>query len=241
MLSQHILEYAEKKEYRAICLANHLWDSRVAGASDWYRGQDIPHLLQALPLPQSNKVRFLFGCEIEYLGQGRISLKAEHFSLFDFIIISVNHMHMEGLIRPPETQAASEVAALFTQRLEELVSINDLPWEKIGIAHINAKHLYRPGCAADVLSLCDRKRLSSVFRKVSTLGGGIELNASAFLDAKESLNVHLELFNLAREAGCRFYCASDAHTTESLDLSPLHNIITQLGLTKKNQFIPRET
>lgn len=236
MTPHRILEHAVGAGYDTICLTNHLWDNSVPGASPWYSEQDIAHNLLALPLPQAKGTRFCLGCEIEYVGNGRLGLAREHFDMFDFIIISVNHMHMEGLVRPVDVQTAAGVGELFTQRLEEVAAMPGLPWHKVGIAHLNIRHLYRPGKAADVLKLCDKRRLAAVFERLATLGAGVELNASAFADAQDTMDTHIELFRLARDRGCRFYCASDAHTVKALDLSALKQVLAELSLQKADRF-----
>ena len=62
---QRILRYAEENGLRDICLTDHGWDASVSGASDWYRRQPLEHIRRALPLPQSDTVRFHFGCETD--------------------------------------------------------------------------------------------------------------------------------------------------------------------------------
>lgn len=42
----------------------------IPDANEFYQEQGLLHVSQSLPLPESQKVRFLFGCETEYCGEG---------------------------------------------------------------------------------------------------------------------------------------------------------------------------
>lgn len=236
MTPEKILAWAEKQGYRTLCLTNHLWDGDVPGASAWYASQDIPHLREALPLPQGENLRFCFGCEAEYCGGDKLSLRPEHFDGFDFVAIAVNHMHMKGLTRPEDVDTAEKMAELFTSRMEQLLKL-PFTFRKVGLAHLNIHHMFREGTAADVLRLCDKERWSAIFRDAAEKGIGIELNASAFAKAGENMAVHLDFFRLAKKAGCRFYCASDAHKLDALEISSLRPVIDALGLTEQDRYV----
>ena len=58
---QKILEYAAKEGLSTIVLTDHYWDERIAGPSGWYAPQNTAHIKAALPLPQAEGIRFLFG------------------------------------------------------------------------------------------------------------------------------------------------------------------------------------
>ena len=236
MTPEAIADWAAHQGYDAICLTNHLWDRSVPGASAWYAPQDIRHSEKALPLPQREGLHFYFGCEAEYCGGKKLSLQPLHFGRFDFVAIATNHMHMKGLTRPEGVDTALQMAELFTSRLEQLLEL-ELPWRKVGIAHLNIHHLFREGSAADVLRLLDGKRWQAIFHSIAAKGAGVELNAAAFASAGADMDVHIDFFRLAREAGCRFYCASDAHKLEALDISSLQSVVDALGLTAEDRYV----
>ena len=95
-----IMTFAKAHQYDLVAVTDHFWDSTVPGANNWYAPQNLKHIQQSLPLPRDEKVRFLFGCETEYCGGGKLGIAPEHFPLFDIIVIPVNHFHMEGFVRP---------------------------------------------------------------------------------------------------------------------------------------------
>ena len=61
--NERILQYAKDNGLGEICLTDHFWDEKIPKAPDWYKKQDLAHIKQALPLPQDEKVRFLFDKE----------------------------------------------------------------------------------------------------------------------------------------------------------------------------------
>jgi len=236
MTPQVILDFAEKHDYRAVCLTDHLWDSAVPGSSDWYAPQDIEHVRQALPLPKG-KVPFLFGCETELPANGIPALTKAHFDLFDFVIIPPNHMHMNGLVRPAGIDTPKKMARLLEDRLENLLML-DLPFEKIGIAHLTCKVMYSEGCASDVGAVVDESRLLRIFEGYAKAGSGIELQAYSFREWDTRREDNLRIYRIAKAAGCKFYLGSDAHHPDWMEAVPdrLPQVIDALGLTENDRY-----
>ena len=235
MTPEAIVDREAAKGYKTICLTNHLWDSAVPGFSNWYEPQNIPHIEKALPLPVREGMRFAFGCEVEFCGGEKLSLAKENYDRFDFIAVSVNHMHMKGLTRPDGIETAEQMAELVTRRVEEVMKL-PLPWRRVGMAHLNIHHMFKEGTPAQVLRLFDKGRWTKIFAELAKRGTGIELNAAAFVNVGDDLPVHLDFFRLAKEQGCRFYCASDAHKLEALDISFMQHVVDSLGLTEQDRY-----
>lgn len=239
LTTEAMLAHAKQAGYRRIAVTDHLWDTAVPGASDWYAPQTIAHVRQSLPLPQADGIEFLFGCETEYCGGEKLGLARPGFDLFDMVVIPVNHLHMIGFVRPADVKTAGQVADLVCQRLEELLQL-DLPWAKIGIAHLSSGIMFREGNVEDVLTLMDSQRLLRIFDTMAKRGVGVELNAGSVAGWESNPDVRLKVYRLAKQAGCRFYCASDAHAVESMAKVPvvLPDAATALELTENDMFIP---
>ncbi len=240
MTPEAILRHAEQAGYDVQCITDHFWSDSVPGASEFYAEQGLSHVLQSLPLPQSGAVRFLFGCETEYCGEGKLGIAPEDYDRFSFIIIPPNHFHMEGFTRPASCDTKEKVAQLLTCRLEELCQL-DLPWEKVGIAHLTSGLVWMKGGYPEVFERMDKERLKPVFARFAQLGAGIELNADCFLPGwREQEDAHLKLYRIARDAGCKFYCGSDAHHPDRLDVAKTMEEVTGiLELTDRERyFIP---
>ena len=88
---------------RAIGISNHLWDSDVPGASDWYKPQNVPHVLQIreqLKNADTHGAVVRVGAEVEFTAECKVAVTYEHAKLFDYLLITANHTHMKGLIIP---------------------------------------------------------------------------------------------------------------------------------------------
>ena len=233
--AENILQHAKKNGYTVQCITDHLWDAAVPGPNSFYESQDIAHVKQILPLPEDSQVRMVFGCETEFFGGTRLGLDPANYDQFDFIVIPPNHFHMT---RPAEYDTEEKAAGLFVERLEEISRL-PLPWNKVGIAHITCGLIFREGDQWLVYRLVDEKRYRAVMRKFAALGAGIEINVSSFgpgwHDHEEDA---LCLYRMAREEGCKFYLASDAHHPDALDRIPQRapEIIKLLGLKGEDQF-----
>lgn len=238
--NERILHYAEENGLRTICLTDHFWDETVEGASSWYRPQNYKHIAAAMPLPQGENVRFLFGCETELNKDLTLGVSKEKFGLFDFIIIPTTHFHMTGYTLSEEESAnASNRASAWVKRLDAVLNM-DLPFHKIGIAHLT--------CSAiaptreeyiEVLKLIPQSELKRLFEKAAELGVGIELNSSDMNFSNEEESVVLRPYKIAKSCGCKFYLGSDAHDPSGLDKAKVifERAVDLLELTEEDKFI----
>jgi histidinol phosphatase-like PHP family hydrolase len=231
------LEHAVRSGYDSLCLTDHLWDGDVPGASGWYAPQNIEHVRSVLPLPQQEGVRFFHGCETEYCGGAKLGLSRAHCDLFAFIVIPTTHMHMKGFVRPENVTTETQMTELYVERLEQLLRL-ELPWNKIGIAHLSCALLFQEGDIGWILRHLDEKRMMRVFDAVAERGTGIELNAGCMKQWREDPDTWLRVFRMAKKAGCLFYSSSDAHSVERLDSVPeiLPGVADALGLGSGDRY-----
>lgn len=236
MTPQTLLSHAQAHQYRALCLTDHLWDASIPGSSSWYAPQDIDHVLSSRPLPQGS-VPFYFGCETELPASGVPALARDHFDLFDFVVIPPNHMHMHGLVRPQGIDTPEKMARLLEDRLENLL-MRDLPFEKIGIAHLSGDIINDTLTGADIFRAMDETRMARIFSGYAKAGAGIELNAYAFNNWDTRSADFLRIYAIAKDVGCKFYLCSDAHCTVALDavVDFLPKVVDALGLTEENRY-----
>jgi len=232
MTPERLLANAIEQGYDTICITDHVWDARVPGASDWYAPQTVEYIMKSLPLPSADGIRFCFGCETEYCGGNKLGLDKSSFDSFDFIIVPVNHFHMLDFISPSSVNTPEAVANLLLTRLEELQQI-DLPWKKVGIAHLTTKLTFKEGNIKDVIECVSRQRLLKIFDFFARNGTGIELNASSFApDWQKDKDILLSVYRLAKEAGCKFYFGSDAHSVSQLFIKDkLLPVVDELDLS----------
>ncbi len=207
----HILQYAEENGFEQICLTDHFWDSSVPDMSDWYRIQNYDHIAQSLPLPQSDKVSFKFGCETDMDKNFRIGLAREHFDLFDFIIIPTTHMHMLGFTIDAKDDTLERRAQLYVKRFAKLLDM-DLPENKVGVAHL-ACDLTAPSWDGHIklLDMIPDSTFIELFDGARQKKLGIELNMFVQHYSAEEFPHVMRPFVIAKERGCKFYFGSDAH------------------------------
>ena len=237
--NERILDYAKENGFNKIVLTNHFWDTAVECDSNWYKQQSFEHLSKALPLPQDQNVEFLFGCEAEIDRFFSLSIPKERFNSFDFVIIPTTHLHMSGFTLEEKDFPLQNRAKLWVKRLEFLLNL-DLPFRKIGLAHLASDHIVNSGREdyLKALSLISKEAMHSLFKKAADLGVGIELNACDMNFSDSEADTVLEMFRIAKKEGCKFYLGSDAHKPESLISAPqfFERAVDYLNLTEDDKF-----
>ena len=234
-----ILQYARENGLTTVCLTDHYWDERIPGASNWYAPQDTAHIISALPLPQAEGIRFLFGCETEVRRDLTLGVSPARFAEFDFVIVPTTHLHMRDFtVTGKET--AEERAALWVRRLEAVLAL-PLPFRKIGIAHpVCGLIAPRHDILLNTMRLLPESKLERLFARAAVLGAGVELNAFDFGFSDEETEVFLRPFRIAKRCGCKFYCGSDAHEPKDFANAKerFRRAVTLLELTEDDKFRP---
>ena len=236
--NERILKYAEDEGLHTIVLTDHFWDEKVEGASKWYSKQNFEHISQAKPLPQSDKVKVLFGCETEMDKYMTVGCSRERMDEFSFIIVPTTHFHMENFTIADEHLATPQTRAqVWVDKLDSLLAM-DLPFDKIGIAHLVCGLIWkgdREKYLATLNSIAEAD-MHRIFAKAARLGVGIELNMSY---PDEERDIVLRPFRIAKEEGCKFYLGSDAHHPAGLDNArkKFERVIDDLELTEEDKFI----
>ncbi len=239
--TEAILAYARRTGLKEICLTDHFWDESVPGASRFYQPQDFPHISSALPLPQGEDVTFYFGCETDLDKHLTLGLSDALVDRFDFIIIPTTHLHMKGFTIEEEQTSVAERAYLYVERLDKLLD-KDLPFEKIGIAHLTC-----PLMAANrkdfeehirILDAIDDKTFAEVFSKLAAKKAGFELNWTPAEYGENQLQRVLRPYKIAKEVGCQFYLGSDAHHAKDLEGAPkrFSDMVSLLDLEETHRF-----
>ena len=234
-----ILEYARENGLKTVALTDHFWDTSVSGASGFYQTQNFEWISRSMPLPQCEGIDFLFGCEADMDKDLRLGIPKERFDDFDFVVMALTHLHMVGFTITEENAATAEGRArAWIERLEYFLGL-DLPFHKIGLAHL-ATHLLAKGreMYLNVLELLPDEKLYELFSKCARLGVGIELNASDMSFSDEEADTVLKMFRIAKECGCKFYMGSDAHHPAGLKNAKaiFERAIDLLGLTEDDKY-----
>ena len=244
---ERILKYAEGNGFREICLTDHFWDEAVPGASGWYAPQNLAHIKEALPLPQSDKVRFLFGCETDMDKFFTVGISEKTCLEMDFIIVPTTHLHMSGFTIDASVGLGDDENAiiirtdLYVERFRRLLEY-DLPFRKVGIAHLSCGLVCKnpPGSILKVLAGIPDETFRELFTKTAKLGMGVELNLNPNLFEGENKREQFRPYFIAKECGCKFYFGSDAHHPAGLDgaFARFTAISEYLGLEESDKFAP---
>lgn len=235
---ERILQYAKENSLKNICLTDHFWDETVPGASGWYEPQNYAHISRSKPLPQADGINFMFGCETELDMNMTLGVSKENLDKFDFIVIPTTHLHMVGYTIPQEISSPEQKAEYWLKRLNGVLDM-DLPFHKIGIAHLVCG-LMDPvrENVLKLINLLSDSDLEKVFKRAADKGVGIELNSDDMKFKDEEKSIILRPFEIAKKEGCKFYCGSDAHHPKSLNEAKVifERAIDLLDLTEENKF-----
>lgn len=236
-----LLKYGEENGFRHICLTDHYWDETVAGASDWYKPQDTRHVEEALPLPSGKNTKFHFGCETEMDKFFHLGISRERMERFELIIIPTTHLHMTGFTIDPEDDPNPRRRELYLERFERLLAM-DLPFEKIGIAHLTCRLIAKSAFERhiEVIDGIPDDTFARLFAKCARKGVGIELNFNYGDYREEDVGKILRPYRIAKREGCKFYFGSDAHHPRHLVTAKgnFEKIANALELEEEDKFRP---
>ncbi len=239
--AENLLRYAEDNGLKKICVTDHFWSKNSSKPSDWYASQDLAHISKILPLPQGVSTHFYFGCETEMDKFFNLGITDADFKNFDFIIIPTTHLHMNGFTIDEKDFSKERRAYLYIERLHKLLD-KDLPFEKIGIAHLTCPLLAPADWEAhlSVLDMISDEEYTEAFTKIAKKGAGFELNFNPRKYTQEDLFRVLRPYKIAKDVGCKFYFGSDAH--HPADLATFadcaETIVQLLEIREEDKFTP---
>lgn len=240
---ENILKYGIENNYKYLCVTDHFWDETAPGANGWYEIQCYKHTSENLPLPQSEKTHFYFGGETDMNKDLQVGITLPVLEKLDFLVVSTTHLHMRGYtISEEDWESIPRRAELYQIRLRHLLEM-DLPFEKIGIAHLTCGHSapIKPDGFLELLQLITDKDFEEIFGMAAKKGAGIELNFNIQNASEEKKEIMLRPYRIAKKMGCKFYCGSDMHHPPQDIHAPAINFqynVDALELTEDDKFRP---
>ena len=242
-----ILAYGLTNGYRLVGVTDHFWDLNVdyGDAPGWL---DVGNELWAsvLPLPQSDKCRFLFGAEVDMNRRDTIGISLPTLKTMDYCLISTGHLHLSGFVTDPACfpRTPAFVKEYYLHRLQTLLTHTELPLRRMGMTHFTSC-LIGSDKLAQTLALFSDDELAALFAKAAAVGMGVELNACALPADGSLLDDVLRPYQIAKNQGCGFYLASDAHHPEGFvnAKAAFEKWVDLLGLTEtdKWEFVKEQT
>ena len=229
--TENILKYGEKNGFKTLCFTDHMWDTaRIPTDHHFYKNQTYEYICGSLPLPKSDKVKLFFGCETDLNSDMVLGVSAEVMDKLDFIIIAINHFHMDDFTCTGE-ETREELAKLFIKRFDAVLDM-DLPFHKIGMAHLCGGEITRSRAVPD-------SEYRRVFAKAADKGIGIEINLRLQSMTGEHRDAVMAPLFIAKEEGCKFYLGSDIHHPHNMPdvLDRFNTAIDILDLREEDKFI----
>ncbi len=234
---ERILLYAKENRFTSICLTNHFWDEKIPSEAEWIEEHSYSYLCSVLPLPSADKIRFLFGAELDMDYNGVLGISENRLEKLDFVTVATTHLHLAGnTVKKPIT-SPEEAAKIWLDKIDKLLSMS-LPFYKMGLAHLTTGHILKEK-TPEVIKLLSDSDLYRIFSLCADKKIGIELNTKTIFNSEEEKDILLRPYFIAKDCGCKFYLGSDAHKTDVL-LNAKENferIITLLDLEESNKFI----
>lgn len=240
---EYILSKAKEDGLKEICLTNHFWDEKVKGIEGLELNQNFENIKKDLPLPADTDVKFFFGCETDLDKRMVLGVSPESFDLFDFIIVSTTHLHLNGFT-VDEDITDDERAQLYVKRTEAVLNM-DLPFNKIGFAHLTTNHITRGGknkskyAHLDIIDKIPDSTFYDLFKEIKKKESGVELNFSLDYYENDCLKERsLRPYRIAKDCGCKFYFGSDAHHPTGFNgrLQRFSQATEALSLTEDEKF-----
>ena len=233
-----IIERSKANGIKLLGFSDHMWDKTMPGGDNAvYRNQDLEHVKRIHEMmPETIEgIKILFGCETEYYGKGRIGISKEITSMFDYVLVPTNHTltayaEEEGLSSP------SEIARDLVKRFKEVLSFDVAtgichPMLPMGFFKIGDKIFN--SISDDELNECfcmAKEKEVSIEINSCTFPGIYDRGTEGFTDQS-----YMRFFSLAKEAGCKFHFASDAHSLSDIDrLMMLEPYLDMLGITEED-------
>lgn len=235
---ENIIKIAKEKGLKTIGFSDHVWDNPDFTPSEWYRPQNLEHILkikQQLP-KDTQGIRVLIGCETEYCGNGIIGLSKEAASQLDYVLVPMSHTHQRGFVIPDKDYTNKEVAKLMVDYFKGVLSLDIAT----GIAHPFAPLGFKD--VDGILNCISDDEFSECFSMAAEKGVSIEINAAIFHEALGKYDdfyhdeSFIRIFKIAKKCGCLFHFASDAHSVEDFKLRKevLEKIANEIGIEEKD-------
>lgn len=232
------IERAKADGLKTLGFSNHLWDSAIEGASQWYKPQNVEHVLQLRnELPENGEIdgiKVLFGCETEFTYQSKLCIAEENIELFDYILVPHSHTHI-SCVMPREYANDNKLHAKFL--MDSFMNVVNHPLSD----HFTAiAHPFVPGTRYNIYNtiqaMIPDSYLREAFCAAKEKNIAIEINGSCIIYMPEEEIPQCEyvrIYSIAKECGCRFTYGSDSHNCkDSIQLGVVERFMDICGITE---------
>ncbi len=234
----NIIDFYKNSKVKLVGFADHIWQNPNLRPSSWYLHQGpvrFNELNEELDeLQKTTDIKILCGCEADTIGPGKYSITPQFAETLDFVLLSTNHFYMKDLVMQPEHHHAPGLA-------EHMISMFVSGVES-GFATV-IPHCFMPMGFWDfydeAIEWISDNRFFDLFSRAAEQNVAIEITTAFFppppnpIRKPWSLETPVRILCIAKEAGCKFTFASDAHSINGLKkLELLKHLVDVLGLTE---------
>ncbi len=237
---EKLLGIAEDMGLRLIGFSDHVWDNPEIKPNFWYEPQNSSRILAMrnnLPF-DSEGIRILVGCEGETIAPGKFGVTRYLVEKLDFCLLACSHFQISDFVAQPSDTTprgvAKHVLEFFMSAVESgLATAIPHPMLPIGYTAI----------FDEMLESISNGELYDAFAAASGMNVAIEVTLAFFPPviegrAKWSMETPIRLLGIARQAGCKFTFASDAHKPDDFrSLGKIAQLLDAAGISEKDMLV----
>ena len=222
---------------KTIGFSDHIWTNKRIKPDNWYSLQNEKHTITLCKDLKSisTPLQILVGCEADTIAPGKFSITKEYSEKLDYVNLSCSHFHMKQLVLQPKDETSQSVGkhllSFFNSAVKSGIATN--------IVHPLLPFGYENQYDSIIESISDNE-LYDNFAAAAEQNIGIEITVSFIPKVKKirnkqysmwSIETPLRVLTLAKNAGCKFYFASDAHSLKEMKkLTMLGFFVKKLSL-----------
>jgi HisJ family histidinol phosphate phosphatase len=226
---------AKEMGLETIAFTDHMWDSAIPGASNWYKPQNYEHICRLkAELPEADpSLKILFGCETECDMHGTVAISEEVAAQMDILLVPHSHTHMKDFVIPAATREDDAAHGMFM--VKHFMHIMESPVAKYITAVPHPFAVLRCPTFRNLMNSIPNSALEECCAAAAEKGIALEINTSCIPAEEEEIrrSEFVRVFDIARQAGCRFTVGSDAHDIVGMKNLPRAEIFARIvGITE---------
>ncbi len=215
------IKEARQLGFETLGFSDHAWDDNIKGSSDWYAPQTYKRLAERyeeIKNIDTEGINILLGAEGEYADM-LLGISDEAVYYTDYILVPHSHTHMKGFVLPDECGDNPEKHAKYL--VDSFISLCGHKKRNLffGIVHPMCPIGKKVNETKEIYSFISDEMLIECAQAAKEAKVALELNLSCakhFINAENSEdNVYKRFFTACKNAGCKFFLGSDAHSIDA--------------------------
>lgn len=230
----NIIGILTKNGMKKIGFADHLWHSDTVEPSEWYKSMNGSANLELHNYIHSHSwdIEIMVGCEADTRAPGVFGITPDLREKLDYVVMSASHFHMRSFVEQPKDLTPRGIADHLLKFFKSAAASRLTDAIVHPLFPFGFDQMYESSIAAmSDNELCDALHVAA------ENGVGIEINQCSIpnpdLNRNFSLEVPVRIFELAKQAGCKFTFGSDSHAPKEFEtLLKMQYFADKLELTE---------